>query len=112
MHTRRNKVTECNGGTSLGCKGLWRGYLPTLPEAEAVPKLRLPLSCRGSVHRSRHPETMTRAHLASPSSHNDRHLLVRPWVRVKASGVQDQGSVYQRIRIQTASRSHLVGLRA
>ena len=58
----------------------------------AVPKIHLLLSCRGSVHRSRHPETMTCAHLPSSSSHNNRHLLVRPWVGVKASGVQDQGS--------------------
>jgi len=112
VHTRRNKVRVLMVGQAWAVKGLWRRCLPTLPEAEAVPKIRLPLSCRGSVHRSRHPETMTHAHLASPSSHNDRHLLVRPWIRVKASGVQDQGSVYQRIRIQTASRSHLVGPRA
>lgn len=84
-------VTECRGGTSTGCERWWGECLPALPKAEAAPDTvrclkYVCLTCQGIRRRSRHPEPPTHAHLPSPSSHKDRHLFVRPWIRVRASG--------------------------
>lgn len=81
-------VTECWARTGMGCDSLWGECLCTLPEAAALPHA-IPclkdvcLKHQGFGRCSSDVGPFVPSHLPSPSSHN-RHLCLRPWVRVRA----------------------------